>query len=619
MTSLTYSELTSEDWYCYRCHTLNCDTFHAYEYAIPTSSSFSALMSDVCDDVSISPPVSLPPRAHSSPIGSLPTAVAHVPFYSSSIQSSNISTQDLPRKGDNWRTLVLNVNSVFGKAAALQHLLSYVKPDAVILTETKLNKDILTSEVFPSELGYTVYRKDRPNEGGGGVALLIRSCYSSTEVTLPDMCSGSEIIWVEIELRYHKKLLVSSFYRPPNDHTTAQLESLQLSTESVLSRYKSPNQSLIMGGDFNLPDIDWDNNCVRCTSSRRSLHDFFLSLVQDFSLFQTVRDATREMNILDLFLTNCPSSVKSTHVIPGLSDHEAVVTDCCFFPQHVKKAPRKVSLFSKADWDAIRAEMSEFSDEYFRSCEELPVDGKWATLKARLAQLVDKYVPSKTLSTRYRVPWLTNVMKRLSRKKKRLYTRASRSHGKLRKTLWSRYKTCKAEFNKGMKQAKEQFVNNIISSAFDDNDTKPFWKFVRAKRCDNNGIAPLKTDGCLYSDSQSKADILNRQFSSVFTRENTIDIPVLPGVSYPSMSDIVVEPYGEKLLSKVKPSKASGPDEIPCRVLKETAHEIAPILTDIFNCSLSTGILPRDWKSANVAQSSKKGTLILQRITGQYR
>jgi len=140
-------------------------------------------------------------------------------------------------------------------------------------------------------------------------------------------------------------------------------------------------------------------------------------------------------------------------------------------------------------------------------------------------------------------------------------------------TLWSRYKTCKAEFNKGMKQAKEQFVNNIISSAFDDNDTKPFWKFVRAKRCDNNGIAPLKTDGCLYSDSQSKADIRNRQFSSVFTRENTIDIPVLPGVSYPSMSDIVVEPYGvEKLLSKVKPSKASGPDEIPCRVLKETCH-----------------------------------------------
>ena len=331
MTSLAYSDLNSEDWYCYRYYTLNCDTFHAYEYAVPTSNSFSALVSDVPNDVSTSPPVSLPPRAHSSPIGALPTTVAHMPFHSSSIKSPNNSTQELPRKGDNWRTLVLNVNSVFGKAAAFQHLLSYTKPDAVILTETKLNKDILTSEVFPSELGYTVYRKDRSNEGGGGVALLIHSCYSSTEVTIPDTCSGSEIIWVEIELRNRKKLLVSSFYRRPNDHTTAQLESLQLSIEFVLSRYKSPNQSLTIGGDFNLPDIDWDNNCVRCTSSRRSLRDFFLSLTQDFSLFQTVRNATRHMNTLGLFLTNCLSSVKSTHVIPGLS-----IMGCChrllFFP-----------------------------------------------------------------------------------------------------------------------------------------------------------------------------------------------------------------------------------------------------------------------------------------------
>ena len=68
---------------------------------------------------------------------------------------------------------------------------------------------------------------------------------------------------------------------------------------------------------------------------------------------------------------------------------------------------------------------------------------------------------------------------------------------------------------------------------------------------------------------------------------NTTDIPVLPGVRYPSMSNIVVEAHGVvKLLSTVKTSKASGPDEIPCRVLRETAHEIAPILADIFNLSL---------------------------------
>ena len=62
-------------------------------------------------------------------------------------------------------------------------MLSYIKPDAVIITETNLNKDINTAEVLPRDLGCTVYRKDRLNKGGGGVALLVKSCYSSTEVT----------------------------------------------------------------------------------------------------------------------------------------------------------------------------------------------------------------------------------------------------------------------------------------------------------------------------------------------------------------------------------------------------------------------------------------------------
>ena len=96
------------------------------------------------------------------------------------LRPSSSYAQDQPKKGDHWRTIVLNINSIFGKAAAFHDMLSYIKPDAVIITDTKLNKDINTTEVLPSDMGYTVYRKDRLNEGGGGVALLVKSCYSST-------------------------------------------------------------------------------------------------------------------------------------------------------------------------------------------------------------------------------------------------------------------------------------------------------------------------------------------------------------------------------------------------------------------------------------------------------
>jgi len=54
------------------------------------------------------------------------------------------------------------------------------------------------------------------------------------------------------------------------------------------------------------------------------------------------------------------------------------------------------------------------------------------------------------------------------------------------------------------------FVRNIITPDL-EKQPKRFWSFVKSKKCDNNGIAE---DG---SDPASKADILNKQFTSVFT------------------------------------------------------------------------------------------------------
>ena len=74
------------------------------------------------------------------------------------------------------------------------------------------------------------------------------------------------------------------------------------------------------------------------------------------------------------------------------------------------------------------------------------------------------------------------------------------------------------------------------------------------------------------------------------------------------MPDIKVNKEGvTKLLHKLNPSKASGPDLIPARILKELAVEIAPFLTTIFQESFHTGTVPRDWMIANVTAIFKKG------------
>ena len=79
------------------------------------------------------------------------------------------------------------------------------------------------------------------NEGGGGVVLWVKSRNSFTEVTHSDEVSiRSEIIWVEVELHGHWKLLLSSFYHRPNVDNTSQLEALQPSLETVILKLRVP-------------------------------------------------------------------------------------------------------------------------------------------------------------------------------------------------------------------------------------------------------------------------------------------------------------------------------------------------------------------------------------------
>jgi hypothetical protein len=50
---------------------------------------------------------------------------------------------------------------------------------------------------------------------------------------------------------------------------------------------------------------------------------------------------------------------------------------------------------------------------------------------------------------------------------------------------------------------------------------KQFWNYIRNTKKDRLVVAPLRSDGLLVDDTKEKAEILNRQYFSVFTPENT--------------------------------------------------------------------------------------------------
>ena len=132
------------------------------------------------------------------------------------------------------------------------------------------------------------------------------------------------------------------------------------------------------------------------------------------------------------------------------------------------------------------------------------------------------------------------------------------------------YKKHKRATQKCIRASHWRHINTVLDESLKEGNSKPFWKYVKSKRVDNFGISALKENGLLFEDSRSKAEILLKQFTSVFTKEDTSKpIPNIKDSSFPSIKNISIEEAGVlKLLKGMNVNKAAGLDNIPNKFLK---------------------------------------------------
>ena len=154
---------------------------------------------------------------------------------------------------------------------------------------------------------------------------------------------------------------------------------------------------------------------------------------------------------------------------------------------------------------------------------------------------------------------------------------------------------------------------NILPETSDEpkRGNKKLWSFIKHRKTDSIGVTPLKYKGTLWDKPKDKAEILNERFKSVFSdpTPDELEAPVTEtDTPYPDIDELRITSDGvQKLLENLNPNKSMGPDQIHPRVLKQLATAVAPILTVIFNKSLHSGEVSKDWRKANVAPILKKG------------
>ena len=210
-------------------------------------------------------------------------------------------------------------------------------------------------------------------------------------VSLPDRFVDLEIVVVDIVGSRKGRTRVVCGYSVPD----ANVDMLSDLAECI-SHTGDGNFNLIVIGDFNLPGVDWENNCLTSSCRREPEHRLFLSLCSYLDLTQQVYFSTHMSgSILDIILTN-------RHGVVLDATQEEPFTHSCDHNQvsfsitcHVLKTNtfRSVKLYSKGDFSSINTILAQIDwHEVYQSCST--ADALYTYLCAALTYCVNLHVPS---------------------------------------------------------------------------------------------------------------------------------------------------------------------------------------------------------------------------------
>ena len=233
----------------------------------------------------------------------------------------------------------------------------------------------------------------------------------------------------------------------------------------------------------------------------------------------------------------------------------------------------------------------------------------WNILKYEIESIIDKFVPFQKQGKRCRKKHLSKEAIRkimLKQTMWRVYRRTRKDED------YAKYKEALNAATTEIRQSKRSYEQKLACNI--KNDSKSFYAYVRSKQNVQDKVGPLEDSaGNIISQGFLMAEDLNGYFSSVFTKEDISSLPVADAKFQGAKSDylgpLVVTPeLVAKKIKAMKDNKSPGVDGIPPKLLMETVEQISIPLARVFNLSLKEGVVPFEWKEANIIPLFKKGS-----------
>ena len=254
-----------------------------------------------------------------------------------------------------YNFLFLNIRRLLLKSGTDKTKIDFMKDLSnsytlfICLCETFLNSSILNAEIFMP--GFVVCRCDRADRPGGGMCIYIKDSIMF-EVCLSYSNSVCELLIIKLD---NPSLIIVAIYRPPSS-LNSDFEDIITRTTQCFNEMPTPMPNIVVVGDFNLPNFNWDDPNTDCLISK-----VMCPFIDSFFLKQIVTKPTRGSNILDLVFCHDDLIDSIDIVKTSLSDH-CILTINSFIPVVVNHSTSVINSpssvmeslnFNKCDWELL--------------------------------------------------------------------------------------------------------------------------------------------------------------------------------------------------------------------------------------------------------------------------
>ena len=217
--------------------------------------------------------------------------------------------------------------------------------------------------------GYNIFRADRKLRKRGGAALYVHNSIHVDEFWKYDdrFCEAG------VALLKSSKTIIAVIYRSQKASLSSFTDALQFVENKIKSL--DDTYTIIITGDFNLPNICWDTLTVQ-TGLTTAVSDAARRLLQFMEIFllnQEVNIPTRENNILDLFLTNRHDLVLDIlSTKSSISDHNLLKIPLSYsFGSDLPKCDLQKSPFNEGTFRCLDFSKANFDllSSLFNACD----------------------------------------------------------------------------------------------------------------------------------------------------------------------------------------------------------------------------------------------------------